>query len=92
VYRGQYCQQRQQQQQQRRPNNNDDNNNNDDDNNPKTVCNSVQMQTTLETMGYTIWSNLPQNGGLEFTGKPFKDLPSDVNFVQQFRDQTPRSG
>jgi FkbM family methyltransferase len=56
---------------------------------PKTICNSVQMQTTLETMGYTIWSDLPQNGGTEFTGKPFNQLPSNVNFVQQFRDQTP---
>jgi FkbM family methyltransferase len=57
--------------------------------NPKTVCDSVKMQETLEKMGFSIWSELKTNGGTEFTGKPFNQLPANVNFVQEFRERTP---
>ena len=57
--------------------------------NPTAVCNSVKMQETLEKMGFSIWSKLKKDGGTEFTGKPFNELPSNVNFVQEFRDRPP---
>ena len=56
---------------------------------PTTVCNSVKMQETLEKMGFSIWSKLKKDGGTEFTGKSFNELPTNVNFVQVFRDQPP---
>jgi hypothetical protein len=53
-------------------------------------CNSTLMQNTLEGMGYSTWSGIPDHGGTDLTGMPFDELPSDVIFLLNDPSRPPR--
>jgi hypothetical protein len=52
-------------------------------------CNATLMQNTLEQMGYSTWSGIPDNGGTDLTGTPFDELPSDVIFCLKDQSRPP---